>query len=254
MPHDPNLPPSHPPAVCRNGDGGSSLSTCAFVNLNALKKQRRSRCVSNIYNPHWPCFNSCSYACMHAFMDTVCVSLFVVCVCVCVRHPPLSISSRLCSCPTDERLSSRQISWMQSGLPSGFSPSPWQLLMELWWARGYNLFLWPGYILWSSYFRIVLISFQPFFLACPTVLQMCTVEFGFPGLKAQAVAMRPLSTVAGIPFMYSWSPLQHNFMVGHHFFFLSHVIKAALSCGKIHQTTFVLFCSFNISACFSIQT
>uniref|UniRef100_A0A8C7PRA1 [histone H3]-lysine(27) N-trimethyltransferase n=1 Tax=Oncorhynchus mykiss TaxID=8022 RepID=A0A8C7PRA1_ONCMY len=31
--------------------------------------------------------------------------------------------------------------------------------------------------------------------------------------KAQAVAMRPLTTVAGIPFMYSWSPLQQNFMV-----------------------------------------
>ncbi|XP_056263145.1 histone-lysine N-methyltransferase EZH1 isoform X3 [Pseudoliparis swirei] len=42
---------------------------------------------------------------------------------------------------------------------------------------------------------------------------MCTVEFGFPEFKAQAIAMRPLSTVAGIPFMYSWSPLQHNFMV-----------------------------------------
>lgn len=45
------------------------------------------------------------------------------------------------------------------------------------------------------------------------ILQVCTVEFGFPGFKAQAIAMRPLSTVAGIPFMYSWSPLQHNFMV-----------------------------------------
>uniref|UniRef100_A0A3Q0RRL0 [histone H3]-lysine(27) N-trimethyltransferase n=1 Tax=Amphilophus citrinellus TaxID=61819 RepID=A0A3Q0RRL0_AMPCI len=43
--------------------------------------------------------------------------------------------------------------------------------------------------------------------------KVCTVEFGFPGFKAQAIAMRPLSTVAGIPFMYSWSPLQHNFMV-----------------------------------------
>ncbi|XP_061567758.1 histone-lysine N-methyltransferase EZH1 isoform X2 [Cololabis saira] len=43
--------------------------------------------------------------------------------------------------------------------------------------------------------------------------KMCTVEFGFPEFKAQAIAMRPLSTVAGIPFMYSWSPLQHNFMV-----------------------------------------
>uniref|UniRef100_A0A8C3G361 [histone H3]-lysine(27) N-trimethyltransferase n=1 Tax=Cyclopterus lumpus TaxID=8103 RepID=A0A8C3G361_CYCLU len=43
--------------------------------------------------------------------------------------------------------------------------------------------------------------------------KMCTVEFGFPEFKAQAIAMRPLSTVAGIPFMYSWSPLQHNYMV-----------------------------------------
>ncbi|KAM7386987.1 hypothetical protein PAMA_009559 [Pampus argenteus] len=43
--------------------------------------------------------------------------------------------------------------------------------------------------------------------------KMCTVDFGFPAFKAQAIAMRPLSTVAGIPFMYSWSPLQHNFMV-----------------------------------------
>uniref|UniRef100_A0A3Q2DIR8 [histone H3]-lysine(27) N-trimethyltransferase n=1 Tax=Cyprinodon variegatus TaxID=28743 RepID=A0A3Q2DIR8_CYPVA len=43
--------------------------------------------------------------------------------------------------------------------------------------------------------------------------KMCTVEFGFPEFNSQAVAMKPLSTVAGIPFMYSWSPLQHNFMV-----------------------------------------
>ncbi|KAI4822692.1 hypothetical protein KUCAC02_008224 [Chaenocephalus aceratus] len=42
---------------------------------------------------------------------------------------------------------------------------------------------------------------------------MCTVEFGFPEFKAQAIVMRPLSTVAAIPFMYSWSSLQHNFMV-----------------------------------------
>ncbi|MED6274454.1 Histone-lysine N-methyltransferase ezh2 [Characodon lateralis] len=43
--------------------------------------------------------------------------------------------------------------------------------------------------------------------------KMCTVEFGFPGFNSQAISMKPLSTVAGIPFMYSWSPLQHNFMV-----------------------------------------
>ncbi|KAK5884608.1 hypothetical protein CesoFtcFv8_018411 [Champsocephalus esox] len=43
--------------------------------------------------------------------------------------------------------------------------------------------------------------------------KMCTVEFGLPEFKAQAIVMRPLSTVAAIPFMYSWSSLQHNFMV-----------------------------------------
>ncbi|KAM3863808.1 histone-lysine N-methyltransferase EZH1 [Diretmus argenteus] len=43
--------------------------------------------------------------------------------------------------------------------------------------------------------------------------KMCMVEFGFPGFKAQTVALRPLTTVTAIPFMYSWSPLQHNFMV-----------------------------------------
>uniref|UniRef100_A0AAY4C933 [histone H3]-lysine(27) N-trimethyltransferase n=1 Tax=Denticeps clupeoides TaxID=299321 RepID=A0AAY4C933_9TELE len=43
--------------------------------------------------------------------------------------------------------------------------------------------------------------------------KLCMVEFGFPSFQNQAVAMRPLTTVAGIPFMYSWSPLQQNFMV-----------------------------------------
>lgn len=43
--------------------------------------------------------------------------------------------------------------------------------------------------------------------------KLCTVEFGFPSFKPQSVPLRPLSTVAAIPFMYSWSPLQHNFMV-----------------------------------------
>ncbi|XP_055079882.1 histone-lysine N-methyltransferase EZH1 isoform X1 [Periophthalmus magnuspinnatus] len=43
--------------------------------------------------------------------------------------------------------------------------------------------------------------------------KMCSVEFGYPSFKPQSVPLRPLSTVAAIPFMYSWSPLQHNFMV-----------------------------------------
>ncbi|KAL4657800.1 histone-lysine N-methyltransferase EZH1-like [Arapaima gigas] len=41
----------------------------------------------------------------------------------------------------------------------------------------------------------------------------CVVEFGFPTFQSQTTTMRTLSTVAGIPFMYSWSPLQQNFMV-----------------------------------------
>uniref|UniRef100_A0A8C2ZSL2 [histone H3]-lysine(27) N-trimethyltransferase n=1 Tax=Cyclopterus lumpus TaxID=8103 RepID=A0A8C2ZSL2_CYCLU len=45
-------------------------------------------------------------------------------------------------------------------------------------------------------------------LANTKVCEDVSVQF-----KAQAIAMRPLSTVAGIPFMYSWSPLQHNYMV-----------------------------------------
>ncbi|KAL2101204.1 hypothetical protein ACEWY4_002965 [Coilia grayii] len=43
--------------------------------------------------------------------------------------------------------------------------------------------------------------------------KLCIVEFSFPQFQNQTVAMRPLTTVAGIPFMYSWSPLQQNFMV-----------------------------------------
>ncbi|XP_048869932.1 histone-lysine N-methyltransferase EZH1-like isoform X3 [Brienomyrus brachyistius] len=41
----------------------------------------------------------------------------------------------------------------------------------------------------------------------------CVVDSASPTFKKQAVIMRTLNTVAGIPFMYSWSPLQHNFMV-----------------------------------------
>nr|XP_023691167.1 histone-lysine N-methyltransferase EZH1-like isoform X1 [Paramormyrops kingsleyae]XP_023691168.1 histone-lysine N-methyltransferase EZH1-like isoform X1 [Paramormyrops kingsleyae] len=41
----------------------------------------------------------------------------------------------------------------------------------------------------------------------------CVVEFGFPTFQNQTTVMKTLSTVAGIPFMYSWSPLQQNFMV-----------------------------------------
>lgn len=41
----------------------------------------------------------------------------------------------------------------------------------------------------------------------------CTVESIFPGFSSQTLYMRTLNTVALVPIMYSWSPLQQNFMV-----------------------------------------
>ncbi|KAF7239055.1 Histone-lysine N-methyltransferase EZH1 [Varanus komodoensis] len=44
-------------------------------------------------------------------------------------------------------------------------------------------------------------------------LKQCTVESVFPSLSTQTLFMRTLNTVALVPIMYSWSPLQQNFMV-----------------------------------------
>ncbi|XP_013005122.1 histone-lysine N-methyltransferase EZH1 [Cavia porcellus] len=44
-------------------------------------------------------------------------------------------------------------------------------------------------------------------------LKKCTVESLFPGFASQHLLMRSLNTVALVPIMYSWSPLQQNFMV-----------------------------------------
>ncbi|NXF34448.1 EZH1 methyltransferase, partial [Nyctibius bracteatus] len=44
-------------------------------------------------------------------------------------------------------------------------------------------------------------------------LKQCTVESLFPGFPSQTLYMRTLNTVALVPIMYSWSPLQQNFMV-----------------------------------------
>ncbi|XP_040185758.1 histone-lysine N-methyltransferase EZH1 isoform X2 [Rana temporaria] len=44
-------------------------------------------------------------------------------------------------------------------------------------------------------------------------LKKCTVESSFPGFAVQTVFTRSLNTVALVPIMYSWSPLQQNFMV-----------------------------------------
>ncbi|EMP40520.1 Histone-lysine N-methyltransferase EZH1 [Chelonia mydas] len=44
-------------------------------------------------------------------------------------------------------------------------------------------------------------------------LKQCTVESNYPGFPNQTIFMRSLNTVALVPIMYSWSPLQQNFMV-----------------------------------------
>lgn len=44
-------------------------------------------------------------------------------------------------------------------------------------------------------------------------LKKCTIESIFPGFASQQMLMRSLNTVALVPIMYSWSPLQQNFMV-----------------------------------------
>ncbi|XP_053310184.1 histone-lysine N-methyltransferase EZH1 isoform X1 [Spea bombifrons] len=44
-------------------------------------------------------------------------------------------------------------------------------------------------------------------------LKKCTMESTFPGFPFQSIYMRSLNTVALVPIMYSWSPLQQNFMV-----------------------------------------
>ncbi|XP_040605666.1 histone-lysine N-methyltransferase EZH1 isoform X1 [Mesocricetus auratus] len=43
-------------------------------------------------------------------------------------------------------------------------------------------------------------------------LKKCTIESLFPGFASQNMLMRSLNTVALVPIMYSWSPLQQNFM------------------------------------------
>lgn len=44
-------------------------------------------------------------------------------------------------------------------------------------------------------------------------LKKCTIDSIFPGFASQHMLMRSLNTVALVPIMYSWSPLQQNFMV-----------------------------------------
>ncbi|KAM4622521.1 histone-lysine N-methyltransferase EZH1 isoform 2-T2 [Discoglossus pictus] len=48
---------------------------------------------------------------------------------------------------------------------------------------------------------------------CHPFSKKCTVESTFPGFAVQSICMRSLNTVALVPIMYSWSPLQQNFMV-----------------------------------------
>lgn len=48
------------------------------------------------------------------------------------------------------------------------------------------------------------------FLCCPA---QCTVDSGFSEFPRQVIPLKTLNAVASVPVMYSWSPLQQNFMV-----------------------------------------
>lgn len=45
---------------------------------------------------------------------------------------------------------------------------------------------------------------------CPL---QCTVDSGFSEFPRQVIPLKTLNAVASVPVMYSWSPLQQNFMV-----------------------------------------
>lgn len=47
-------------------------------------------------------------------------------------------------------------------------------------------------------------------LCCPV---QCTVDSGFSEFPRQVIPLKTLNAVASVPVMYSWSPLQQNFMV-----------------------------------------
>ena len=44
-------------------------------------------------------------------------------------------------------------------------------------------------------------------------IQQCTVDSGFTEFQRQLIPLKTLNAVASVPVMYSWSPLQQNFMV-----------------------------------------
>lgn len=41
----------------------------------------------------------------------------------------------------------------------------------------------------------------------------CSVDSGFAEFSRQVIPLKTLNAVASVPVMYSWSPLQQNFMV-----------------------------------------
>uniref|UniRef100_A0A668A6L6 Histone-lysine N-methyltransferase EZH2 n=1 Tax=Myripristis murdjan TaxID=586833 RepID=A0A668A6L6_9TELE len=50
-------------------------------------------------------------------------------------------------------------------------------------------------------------------LTLPVVCVQCTVDSGFSEFSKQVIPLKTLNAVASVPVMYSWSPLQQNFMV-----------------------------------------
>ncbi|KAG9355963.1 hypothetical protein JZ751_000807 [Albula glossodonta] len=65
---------------------------------------------------------------------------------------------------------------------------------------------------WSEVEKLGYLLHLQFILPLLTTLQ-CTVGSGFSEFSKQVIPLKTLNAVASVPVMYSWSPLQQNFMV-----------------------------------------
>lgn len=123
-----------------------------------------------------------------------------------VKFSPLSLSrqpSRACSTQTARKSTTGRTFWTRSGGPGESSQFTSWRPSALWeeperWAAQHRpsvngrveKMLWP-----------LLFSLQ------------CTVDSGFSEFPRQVIPLKTLNAVASVPVMYSWSPLQQNFMV-----------------------------------------
>lgn len=128
----------------------------------------------------------------------------------CILEIELEHFSRVCSTPTAKKSWRERTSWTRSGRPGGSSPfTSWLQSalegLERWrQKKKKKTFSWKCLGWWRNDLCVF------FFL-------QCTVDSGFPEFSRQVIPLKTLNAVASVPVMYSWSPLQQNFMVRHFF-------------------------------------